>query len=403
VTEPMEAQAGVASALFQAGSRYQRLQSIADDPDNGSAEPGLYQFVGVNGSSAELTEKGYADVAGLCCHSEMTEFVTRVVLDMGLTLCGKGGPDGIAPYYMGCGQTQSLFALKSDINGALGKDCPWVTFGTCPVRQQTCPDFPNDRRRRCVLIESRTSATSTTAATAATAVTLTTSAQPPDTSASLPETTASMLAQNNLGGRGPNLQDARGMVFKEVGKFQGENFDLVIENITEYIGTGGGLSGKFAFIQVHGGFSADFTFSFRRTSNNAPLTLPEFHLGVFDIDQSLKGKMTERLIFSGHEAIVVDPLTEVGLATHVGGAATVNSLEGGDACDNPRDPLNLKVVTCKHDGVDTDIDQRKRSAVVVYKNVAQFTLTLESTCANTCTNGRIFYFACASALDDHCA
>jgi len=211
-----------------------------------------------------------------------------------------------------------------------------------------------------------------------------------------------MLAQNNLGGQGPNFQDAGGMVFREIGKFKGESIDLVIENVTEYIGIGGGQSEKFTYIQVQGGFSANFTFLFRRTSDLASVTLPEFHLGIFDIDQSLKGKMTERLVFSGHHALLVDPSAEVAIARQSGGIDTVDSKLGGNSCDNPRDPSNLKVVTCEHDGVDTDIDQRKRSAVVVYRNVAQFTLTLESTCANKCKNGRMFYFACVSALEDQC-
>jgi len=426
-TEVVEDQIGMASALFQAGSLHQRLQTVAEESKDGAAELSLFQFAGVNGSRAELSESGYADVAGLCCHREMTEFVTRVVRDMGLTLCGHGGPEGIAHYYYGCGQTQSLSSLKSEIINALGKDCPWVASGSCPVRQPHCVDLPGtESRRRCVvptstvvptmgtqttkrrLIETTSSLFYTTVAT--TTITTTTTTRTSTTTpicdvrfTLFPALRASMLVENNLGGVGPELMSKPHMLFKEFGQFQGKSFDLVIQNITEYTGTGGGTHGNFVYIQVQGGFSVDLAFSFRQTHTHALLTLPEFHLGLFDVDQSLKGRMAERIFISGHHGIVVHPSAEVNITKQVGGDVIVNSKLGGDGCDNPQDPLDLKVVTCNQNGVDKDVDQRKRSALIVYRKVATFTLTLETTCAGTCQSGRMFYFASGAALQDQCA
>merc|ERR1719221_1438043 len=51
------------------------------------------------GSTADLTEEGYAAVAGTCCTSDMEEFARRVVADLGLVVCNEGGLSGVVGYH----------------------------------------------------------------------------------------------------------------------------------------------------------------------------------------------------------------------------------------------------------------------------------------------------------------
>jgi len=434
------------NALLQVGNSKEKLLSAALHTEE--QEENVEEVEGVNGlgATAPLDEAGYVAVSLLGCHEEMKKFIERIVAALGLTSCASGGADAVATVHdvnPGDPPVGTYADLQNEILAQLSQphdpDCPWVVRGSCPG-QMNCPVFPNDRRRRCILTTPLTTspamttaapatttaapATTTAAPATTTAAPATTTAAPATTTTSLPDATtttstttvelcdmgmnvrpilkSSMITQNNLGGQGPNLQDPQGMVFKEAGQFQGENFDIVVENITQYVGTGGGQGGKFANIQLMGGSAASFTFSFRRTSDQAPLTLPEIHFALFDIDQSFAGKMTERYSISGHHALVVDPLAEVSVAPQAGGSIMISSTMGGSSCDNPSDPMNLEVKPCDQKGVMVNVDQRKRSAMVVYRNVAQFTLRLEATCSGTCNSGRVFYFTFASELEDLC-
>lgn len=78
------------------------------------------------GRDVPLSSNGYRAVASLNNNVEMVAFIERVVKDMGLDVVNHGGPQGLAPYFSGDKQVQSMVALKSEITRASKNPGSWV-------------------------------------------------------------------------------------------------------------------------------------------------------------------------------------------------------------------------------------------------------------------------------------
>jgi hypothetical protein len=114
----------------------------------------------ITGSSAPLTEAGYASVAQLCCSEEMVAFIKRVVEQLGFEVCHVGGLSGFILWYDCTDDQETLESMKQQLDEALTRDCPWLaTPGNCKPLPPTCPVFPSATFPPCLAITSTTTTT----------------------------------------------------------------------------------------------------------------------------------------------------------------------------------------------------------------------------------------------------
>mmetsp|Transcript_102437 Transcript_102437/g.192728 ORF Transcript_102437/g.192728 Transcript_102437/m.192728 type:complete len:361 (-) Transcript_102437:164-1246(-) len=94
------------------------------------------------GSSADVDEYGYLEVALDCCHVQMEIFIKRLVQKMKLQVCNEDGIKALAPWF-DCDNLHSLKYMEERVNAGLpenskcpfvvhmGSKCPEVTDGDC--------------------------------------------------------------------------------------------------------------------------------------------------------------------------------------------------------------------------------------------------------------------------------
>jgi len=349
--------------------------------------------VPATGAGVPLTEKGYNIVAMQCCNWEMSEFISRVVTDMGYKVCGQGDLLGITSWYSCERGPKSLAELQAEIIGNAVSECPWVATkdASCPTKPATCPVFPGNVSLDCGC--SRGDSFNI-------------------------DFFQSTVGHSNLGGLGPDAgsEDLR---YTNIGTFNGDVLDLVVSADSNYKSSNPnstGKRGKFGTINVLGGASSEMTFSIVKTGTSTPVELAELAFTMHDIDQSKAGKMVESIFVKDFNAFVMDKGVEYVVDYTAAGQTFFQSRIHGTGCDNPSDPDALGPVTCKYDanaptppgpGYQT-IDQRKRSLMLVFKKVSVFKVTMDVTCVGVfgdtdCKKGRNFLFSGSSSLKDRCA
>jgi len=247
------------------------------------------------GAYETLDEGGFQIVSATCCNYQMEEFTRRVVLDLGLELCGEGGLNGLVPFYTCTGGAQDYDTMRNDIISQASSACAVAAApGGCSADTSSCPgseDVTAHRRRTCRGAVSTTLAAASTTAgpmtttttttrttTRTTTTTTTTTTEEPTTTttttstittvttakittkaATTIETTTqttaattttttstgckgetdvmdifnSQLQQSNLGGHGPDA-GATNMRFEGVGTTDGRPYDLVVEATSTY-------------------------------------------------------------------------------------------------------------------------------------------------------------------------
>jgi len=88
------------------------------------------------GTTAGITEAGYAQVAETCCQNEMEVFIHRVIANLGMQVCLEGGPTAAAPYHSCQEGPQNLAALTNDILRSMvtsnTTSCGWVQKADLP-------------------------------------------------------------------------------------------------------------------------------------------------------------------------------------------------------------------------------------------------------------------------------
>jgi hypothetical protein len=213
------------------------------------------------------------------------------------------------------------------------------------------------------------------------------------------------VVDNNLGNLGPdNGEDV--LQLRGVGTLGGQSLDLVISNISNYardgLATPGKLNRNFVSINVLGGHSVDLNFAFVFSETQKRAELDEVHFTIMDLDRSKYGKLHEKITVSGLSSYVVAPDAEVMVSTEFSGETTFEATTFGPGCDNPLDPMELVETFCQHNGEEIHTDQKKRSAMMVFKDVSDFKLKLDVPCDGECKRGRNFLFTWTSQLAELC-
>lgn len=224
----------------------------------------------------------------------------------------------------------------------------------------------------------------------------------------------STLSENNLDGSGPGPQEMR---CQGIGAVSGQSIDLVIKvkEGSAYRPLGGaptGLVGDFVKIGLGAGLTAygregmgeetTLTFSFQATGTTQEIVLPAFYFTFADLDQYKDDNLAqvrEKMRASGFQNMLLEPVNDMLVTQNSADDVWLGSRKWGAGCDNPDDPMNLRVVDCSAAGA---VDQRKRAITFLYKDRSSFEVTIGNDC-NGCKNGaRNFLFAAKSSLANLC-
>jgi len=252
---------------------------------------------------------------------------------------------------------------------------------------------------------------------------------------------------NNLGGTGPDRNVAEEMRYSGVGLFNGRSLDFVVRvkpgqtYIKNTVRQNNGMvcenrdpgdavhlmcptGGWYAQINLAAGARrakgklvgerVEFEFSVEYTDNKKPALLPGFVVTFFDIDQN-KGngpnsKVREYIEVSGWKKAVYDKTNSEAEFTVVGNTLKAKSMKFGIGCDNPDDPIALRVIKNCDKKKPNTADQSKRAMMLTYENTQKFDVVYETSCANcgfkqggkTLPDGRNFLFGFKSALINQC-
>jgi len=210
------------------------------------------------------------------------------------------------------------------------------------------------------------------------------------------------VTHNNLGGVGPGDGDEY-VMYKGIGSFNGDPIDMkVVTHNSDYQAGKPyktGLEGKSGQINVKIGSVANMTFTFLDDVTQQPVTLPAFYITIFDLDWGPAGN--EVVEVKGYESLAL-PLDPEFDYEEANGSIKATSTMQGNACDNPTDPEDLGIVTCKGLTVDT----KRRSFSVLFRHQSSFDITFSAPAKKDEVkpdSGRNLQFAGTSALSDQCS
>jgi hypothetical protein len=411
VAEEDEATATAASIRVEMARR--ALSGDVGDEDQGGEQPVNEAFDSdlISGATAELSEAGYLVLATLCCPLEMSLFAERVVQHLGFVVCNEGSLNGMVAWFYCKNQTRTFAELVADSINAANGECAWVgSESKCPTMSENCPHFPDNgahRRRNCGFRK---------------IVNTTTSKEPPafttmeapfscdlDIATSL-DFGRSNLTVNNLGGNGPDDSGSSSLIYQGIATYQGSSVDLVIRAEGDYVAADtaeNGIRDQHGQINVMSGHAVELVFSFRYSATKAEVVLPEFYFTLLDMDQS-DTKHQERVYINGFAHAIHEDINDFEAEMLMDGRTLYKSLQSGETWDDPPDPGNLGVVADPENSVNT-VDQRKRAAMLVFRDTSRFTVTLEVSDSDNVgvsdsddSTGRNFIFSGESSLIDLC-
>jgi len=335
----------------------------------------LKQGTNPSGASAPLDQAGYEAVADRCCQQEMREFINRVVFDLSLEVCDIGGLVGLAPYHFG-EKRQSYDKLRSEIFEDLREPCTWLAdLGQCLPRQPQCPDFSN------------LPAPADCGCSISAAVPL--------------DFTGATMVENNLGGLGPT-NGAQEMRFGNIATVNAKSIDLVVTTLSGYSSSGvaynGNLYPGFGTIALTNGHSSELRFTFVESGTpgtSSPVTLPEVHFTVYDLDGVLQGGgNSERVAVRDYAGYVTDTHPSV-VAQRMQDQRTwfMSQVQ----TTNPTDPMQA-----------ANEAQRQNAVMFFFKDRSSFDLSFAIEPLLPPSNPgpndvRLLQFAGTSFLQDRCA
>jgi hypothetical protein len=390
-------------ALYGEDDDSNDVQDDDQDPADNAFDSDL-----ISGASADLSQEGYVAVAAICCPLEMSVFTTRLIIHLGFVVCDEGSLQGLVAWYYCKNQTRSFEELVSECVGAADGECAWIgTESQCPERSPNCPTFPEKvgtRRRTCGYRKSANTATTTGEPGASSTAEAEFYCEP--SRAVAIDIARSTVTLNNLGGAGPDgsRDDQQRLIYQGVGTFEGSSVDLVVKTSSDYVpwdSSANGIESNVGAINLKSGHSVELIFQFRYTASEDPVTLPEFYFSWMDIDDSDVAHQ-ERIYVAGFTKMIVEEIYDFEKSVQTDGRTLIKSLIRGHSWDNPTDPMGLSVVADPDDPSET-VDQRKRAVMLVFRDTAQFTVTLEVLQPPDSEEiGRIFRFAGETSLIEHC-
>jgi len=210
-----------------------------------------------------------------------------------------------------------------------------------------------------------------------------------------------VLAADNLGGLGENVNDPKELRYQGIGNFNGQSLDLVVTTLGNYASTKpkkNGFEGNMGVINVQSCTGAvKLKFCFMRSTTNTPVELPAFQFTFLDIDATSDSIdwTGERLTIGGFSSMTApDTHTYEWHSIHQGFITVTAGEVSAGQTNNPTDPTKLTP------------EQTRVSVMFGFEKKSCFELSVESfskpACDGPLPGGRSFYFFGASSLQNQC-
>jgi len=172
------------------------------------------------------------------------------------------------------------------------------------------------------------------------------------------------LAQNNLGGAGPDTGTEE-LRYSNAANVNGQSVDLVVTARGGYSAgkpSATGVNGAFGSINVKCNTEVTLLFKAVDSETGDAVTLDNVALTWYDIDEGKKGKGRSTVTGCG-DGLLISSSTEL-TVTQLGSCWSATSSVAGTKADNPSDPFTLTKA------------QRQRVATFPFSGASQFVSTL---------------------------
>lgn len=160
----------------------------------------------------------------------------------------------------------------------------------------------------------------------------------------------SSLRYNNLGGKGPD-SGTEGIRYANVITLNERQVDLVVNALTPYERfrrSTNGLNGRVGKINLYHDGNVDLKFSWVDAETDEPVTMGQFTMSVFDLDEGPDGTAKETLTAGGFTSDYMMDFTSLRTADLPDGRRSYASTTHGRGSNNPSDPLDLSEVAAAH-------------------------------------------------------
>jgi len=204
------------------------------------------------------------------------------------------------------------------------------------------------------------------------------------------------ILHNNLGGHGPDTTQPNDMRFANVcmDTSAGGSLDLVVEVEGDYKPTKNSANGltperPYGVISVQSGSSVKLRVRFVHSGTDKPAVVKSFLFSFFDLGQS-PGSSSQFVTVHSFQTYIVAPDGYVHHMPLVNGVLLTSTTQSiGE--DPPVNPLECSA------------DQAKRTAIMLFENVAEFPVLLEvKGVGGSAEDGRDFLFGGRSCLTEQC-
>ncbi|CAE8634386.1 unnamed protein product [Polarella glacialis] len=214
--------------------------------------------------------------------------------------------------------------------------------------------------------------------------------EPLDNPSSFPDFTVKRVLHNNLGGHGPDSGEPTIIYHIEASNMD-DDLDLVMEALNRqdfkpWDVRKGGMWDKYQSVNIKGGSELHARFTFRNHRTHEPVTLPQFDMEFFDMDEQSRHVGREKITFHGQWTeymLEKDAL----MSTTASGAhdedLSFESTTTGTGSDNPADPDKLT------------LGEARKAFGITYRHVHSFDVTMSASAAPW---PRFFLFAAKPSL-----
>jgi len=172
------------------------------------------------------------------------------------------------------------------------------------------------------------------------------------------------IAQNNLGGAGPD-DGPEEIRYTKAASVNGKSVDLVVTTDGQYSAkkaSVNGVSGSFGIVNVKCGTEVNLVFNVVDSETGAPVPLDNVAISWYDIDEGKKAKGRSSVTGCG-DGMLTSSSTELTLKK-LGSCWSATSSTAGTAADNPSSPFTL------------NMQQRERVVTFPFSGVSTFTSAL---------------------------
>jgi hypothetical protein len=194
---------------------------------------------------------------------------------------------------------------------------------------------------------------------------------------------------SNLGGLGPDFNAPKALRFDNIAHIENDQtLDMTVTNLTEYKPANtanNGLNGEFAQVNIGGGTSTKFRFTFFKHGTDEEYTMPWNYISIYDLDHGKKKEQyRETIEIKGFATHYLPETSELHVTQHGDKWYTYGSTTWGTGNDNPTDPMNMTKV------------QKDRSVTLLFHEKRYFDAKFAA--AKPKSSGRNFLFSGKSAL-----